>query len=92
MSTNVRWEAKQPVVGHFQNTADVGRLLLVQKQRGRRRVRVDPVLALQKPERDQRIQEISRRPGVQAQASADVVRRAGVFRNLGEQFHFDGAQ
>jgi hypothetical protein len=82
----------EPVVRHFENAADVGRLGLVEEQAGFRRVPIDAVVSLQKPEGDQGVEKVARRPRVQAEAVAHRLQIARLFGEFGEERHFDRAQ
>ena len=85
-------ESVEPVVGHLQNAADVGRLLLVQKQGCLRRVAVDPVLPLEKPEGHEGVQKVTGSPWMKPHASGQG---GQVFRVLGkfsEELHLHCAE
>ena len=69
-------ERIQPLVRHFQNAADVGRLLPVEKEIGLGGVRILVARAREKAERDQRVEEVARRARVQAQTPAERLEAA----------------
>ena len=85
-------ERIKTLVGHLEDSADVGRLALIQKEVGRGRVVILAVQALEKAQRDQRVQEIARRTRMQAETSLDCCEVLGVLGKLGKQFDLDGAQ
>jgi hypothetical protein len=55
------------MVCHLENTADVGRLALVEEELGRRCVVVTPVAAFEKLECHQGVEKIARRTRMQTQ-------------------------
>ena len=86
-------ERIQAMVGHLEDAADVGRLLLVEKEAGLRRVRVLIAGACEKAERDERVEEVAgpSRDAVASRLVIDVerLRTAGQLR---KQAELDGAQ
>jgi hypothetical protein len=82
----------EPVVRHFQYAANIGWLAAVEEYVCRRSIGVATVAAFEKAERDSRIEKIKRRPGMQADASAERVERFGSVGQFGEDAHFDGAE
>ena len=85
-------ERIKTLVGHLEDSADVGRLALIQKEVGRGRVVVLAVSALEKAQRDERVEEVARRTRMQAKASLDGCEVLGMLGEFGKQFHLDGAQ
>jgi len=82
----------EPAVRHFENAADVRRLGLVEEQPGFRRVPIDAVDALQKPEGDQGVEKVARRPRVESEPPAQRLRIARLLGELGEQPDLHRAQ
>ena len=58
------------MVGHLEDAAEVGRLLLVEEEAGLRRVRVLIARAREKAERDERVEEVAGASLVQSQSRA----------------------
>src|SRR3546814_7143060 len=55
-------EAKQPGVGHLQDAANIGGLVAVEIEIGRRGIGVSAVAPVQHPQRDERIEEVAGAP------------------------------
>ena len=85
-------EAIQAGVGHLQDAANVRGLALVEEQFGGRRVAVLAVSALQKAERHQSVQKISRTAGMQTEPALQVFRIARLLGQFGKQSQLDCAQ
>jgi hypothetical protein len=82
---------EEAAVRHFQTTADIRRLVLVQKQIGLRRVRLDAVPALPEAQRDQNVEKVASGTAMRANPpgkSLQILRTPG---QLCEYFHFNGA-
>ena len=84
--------AIEPVVRHLQYAADIGGLVLVEEEIGVRRITVDAILSLQKAQGDECIQEVPGGARVQTETSLDCSEILRVLGQLGEDFHFYGAQ
>ncbi len=80
------------MIRHFQDAADVRRLVPVEEELRLGRVGVHAVGALQEPESDQRVEEVTRRAWVQAETSLHVLQRAGPPGEIREELHLDGTQ
>ena len=85
-------EAIQTVIAHFQDATDVGGLGLVEEDIGLWCVAIDAVRALEKTESHERIQEVASRSRVQSQAALHGSEIARMLREVGEEFHFHGAE
>jgi len=85
-------ETEQPRVGHLEDAADIRGLAFVEEEVAVGRVRICVAIALQEPERHEGIEEIARRPGVQAQLRAQLLRARRRSRQLREQLELDSAE
>ena len=85
-------ETVQATACHLENTADVRGFVPVEKQIRFWCVGVAIPGSLQKAERHESIQEISRRARMQAKAFAEGCERLRTARELGEKPHLDRAQ
>ena len=86
-------EPVEPLVGHFQDAADIAGLGPIQVQRGLRRIGVGAGrIPVQHAERHQRVEEVTRRARVQLQAPGQFLQRLGTAAQLREHAQFDGAQ
>jgi hypothetical protein len=85
-------ERIEAVIGHLEDAANVRRLLAVEEEIGFRRVGVTIALTRQEPQRDQRVEEIERRSGVQPEPAAERGERFGAFRQFSEHAELDGAE
>jgi hypothetical protein len=83
---------KEAGVGHFENAADVAGFVLVEKEVGFGGISVDAVLSVEEPEGHERVEEIPRGARMEASASGKVGELFGMFGQLGEDAHFDGAE
>ena len=68
--------AVEPLVGHLEHAADVGRLVFVEEEVGRGRVGVDSVAAFQEAERHQRVEKVAGRSRMQAEATGQCLRES----------------
>ena len=82
----------EALIGHLKHAADIGRLVLVEKQIGSGRVGVDTVCRGQKAERDQRVEKVASGSGMQAEAAGQRFEVFGMPGKFGEDLHLDGAE
>ena len=85
-------ESIQAVVRHFENAADITWLRLVEKEIGIRSVLIDPPFPLEKPEGDERVEEVPRAARVQPEATLEGFEIRGMAGEFGEHLHFHGAE
>ena len=83
---------EEALVRHLQDAADVGRLVLVEKDVARRGVGIATVLAFEKSESDEGIEEVARGAGVQAEAAGQRFQALRAFGEFGEDFHLNSAK
>jgi hypothetical protein len=83
--------AIETLIGHFQNPADIGGLVLVKIEVAGGRVRVNAVSAPQKAEGDERIEKIAAGPWMKSEATLQRGQIFRMFRQLGEHSHFHSA-
>ena len=80
-------------IRHLQDATDIGRLAPIEKQVGRRGVGIAAVLALEHPQRYQRVEEIRRAPRVQTQSLAQSLAiKSSRIRELRKDAKLDSAQ
>jgi hypothetical protein len=84
--------AKQPRVTHFQDAANVTRLISVKKKMGLGRVGIFVVVTFQEAQRDKRIQKITDAALMQAEPLAKCFSIERSRREFGKQAEFGGAQ
>jgi hypothetical protein len=82
----------EALIGHLEHSADIRGLALVEEEIGGGRVVVGAVAAFEEVERDEGVEEVARRPGMQTEASTQLGQSLRVFGELSEQFKFDCAQ
>lgn len=82
----------ETLAGHFQDAADVGGLLLVEKKVCGLRIGIVPIAALEKTEGDESIEEISRRPRMQTDAILYTFKALGLACQLCKEAEFDGTE
>ena len=80
------------LVGHLQQAADVGGLVLVEEEVGLGGVGVDAIVALEEVEGDEGIEEVGGGTRMKAEAAAEFGEGFGVLGEFGEELHFDGAE
>ena len=85
-------ERVKAVIAHLEDAADIRRLAAVEEQIGFRSIRVDVAGPRQKPEGDERVEEVARRSRMQAKPASQRIVRFGASRQFGEHAHFNGAQ
>jgi hypothetical protein len=85
-------EGIQPAVRHLEESANIGRLLLVEEEVRLRSVGVLVFVAGQESEGDQRVEEVPRRSGMQTEPSAKDLEVLGPGAELGEHPHLHGAE
>jgi len=82
----------EALAGHFQDAANVGGLLLVEKKVSGRRIAIVSIAALEKAEGDESIEEVSRRPRMQADAILHSFKALGLVCQLCKEAQFDGTE
>jgi hypothetical protein len=78
-------EAKEPLVRHFKNAADVSCLVAVEEEIGLRRVAVLAGFSVEHAERHERVQEILDAPFVDAHGYSERVFVPGPLGKFGEE-------
>jgi hypothetical protein len=82
----------ESIVGHFEDASHVGSLTLVEEEIGGGGVVVGAVAPLEEAESQKSIEEVSRRPGMESEAGAQLGQSLGMFGQFGEKFKFDSAE
>src|SRR3546814_7000921 len=85
-------EAKQPGVGHLQDAADIGGLVAVEIEIGRRGIGVSAVAPVQHPQRDERIEEVAGAPFMEPEPPPQRLAVERSRSKLGAQAELDGPQ
>ena len=80
------------MVRHFEDAADIGRLRLVEEEVGLGCIVIDAVDALEESQCDQRIQKIASPAWVESEAALQGLEILRMLRQLGEEFHLNGAE
>lgn len=86
-------EGIKAVVRHFEDAADVGRLVLVEEEVGLEAVGIDAVVvAGEKAESDEGVEKIAGAAGMEAHSFRECIQVFGMFGEFGEEFHLDGTE
>ena len=85
-------ERIQPVIGHFEDPADVGRLAAVEEEGGFGGVAITVPFAKEKTECHQRVEEVARRAAVQPEAAVQGGKGFRAMGEFGEHAQFNGAK
>ena len=80
------------MIAHFQNAPDIGRLGFVEKQIRFLGIPIDVLLAQEETQRDECVEKVRGCAWVEAQPALKRGEICRVFREIGENFHFHGAE